>query len=44
MPQLGTFYGACARHQGYGKQLKDHIREEFGANVRLRRPRRNDPQ
>ncbi len=31
--QLGTFSGVCARYQGYGKQLKDHIHEEFGANV-----------
>jgi len=33
MPQLGTFNGVCNRYQGYGKQLKDHIHEEFGANV-----------
>ena len=33
MPQLGTFSGVCERYQGYGKQLKDHIWEEFGANV-----------
>jgi choline dehydrogenase-like flavoprotein len=33
MPELGTFSGVCARYQGYGKQLKDHIHEEFGANV-----------
>jgi choline dehydrogenase-like flavoprotein len=33
MPQLGTFAGVCSRYQGYGKQLKDHIWEEFGANV-----------
>jgi choline dehydrogenase-like flavoprotein len=33
MPQLGTFSGVCSRYQGYGKQLKDHIWQEFGANV-----------
>jgi choline dehydrogenase-like flavoprotein len=33
MPQLGTFSDVCARHQGYGKQLKDQIWQEFGANV-----------
>jgi choline dehydrogenase-like flavoprotein len=33
MPQLGTFSDVCERHQGYGKHLKDHIWEEFGANV-----------
>ncbi len=33
MPELGTFTGVCARYQGYGKQLKDHIHEEYGADV-----------
>ncbi|MGA3238587.1 MAG: GMC family oxidoreductase [Bryobacteraceae bacterium] len=33
MPQLGMFSGVCERHQGYGKQLKDHIWDEFGASV-----------
>jgi choline dehydrogenase-like flavoprotein len=33
MPQLGAFNGTCARNQGYGQQLKDHIREDFGTNV-----------
>ncbi len=33
MPQLGSFHGPCARHEGYGKPLKDKIREEYGAFV-----------
>ena len=33
MPQLGSFHGQCARHEGYGKALKDQIREEYGAFV-----------
>ena len=33
MPQLGSFNGQCSRHQGYGKSLKDNIREEYGASV-----------
>jgi choline dehydrogenase-like flavoprotein len=33
MPQLGSFSGVCARYQGYGKQLKDHIYEDFGTSV-----------
>ncbi|HEV2445632.1 MAG TPA: GMC family oxidoreductase, partial [Candidatus Sulfopaludibacter sp.] len=33
MPMLGSFHGACARHQGYGKALKDQIREEYGTQV-----------
>jgi choline dehydrogenase-like flavoprotein len=33
MPELGTFTGVSARYQGYGKQLKDHIHEEYGADV-----------
>ena len=33
MPQLGTFAGQCARHEGYGKALKQKIREEYGAFV-----------
>ena len=37
MPQLGTFAGQCARHEGYGKALKQKIREEYGAFVQLRR-------
>jgi choline dehydrogenase-like flavoprotein len=33
MPELGSFAGQCARHEGYGKALKDKIREEYGAFV-----------
>jgi choline dehydrogenase-like flavoprotein len=33
MPELGSFAGQCARHEGYGKQLKDAIRNEYGAFV-----------
>jgi choline dehydrogenase-like flavoprotein len=33
MPMLGSFAGQCARHEGYGKGLKDKIREEYGAMV-----------
>lgn len=33
MPMLGTFAGQCARHQGYGKKLKDTIREQYGSFV-----------
>jgi choline dehydrogenase-like flavoprotein len=33
MPGLGSFAGQCARHEGYGKALKEKIREEYGAQV-----------
>ncbi len=33
MPGLGSFAGACARHEGYGKSLKDSIRQGYGASV-----------
>ena len=33
MPELGSFSGQCARHEGYGKALKDKIRYEYGAFV-----------
>jgi choline dehydrogenase-like flavoprotein len=33
MPTLGGFNGQCARFEGYGKTLKDKIREEYGATV-----------
>jgi len=33
MPLLGSFAGQCARHEGYGKGLKDKLREEYGAFV-----------
>lgn len=35
MPHLGSFHGACNRHEGYGKALKDKIREEYGTFVGL---------
>jgi choline dehydrogenase-like flavoprotein len=34
MPELG-FGGQCSRHEGYGKKLKDTIREQYGAHVHL---------
>jgi choline dehydrogenase-like flavoprotein len=33
MPMLGSFAGECARHEGYGRALKNKIREEYGAQV-----------
>jgi choline dehydrogenase-like flavoprotein len=33
LPELGSFAGQCARHEGYGKALKTKIREEYGAFV-----------
>ncbi|HEY1241722.1 MAG TPA: GMC family oxidoreductase [Bryobacteraceae bacterium] len=33
MPELGSFSGECARQEGYGKALKDKIRENYGAYV-----------
>jgi choline dehydrogenase-like flavoprotein len=33
MPMVGSFHGQCRRHEGYGKALKDKIREEYGAFV-----------
>jgi choline dehydrogenase-like flavoprotein len=33
MPRLGSFHGACARHQGYGAALKAKIEEEYGVFV-----------
>jgi choline dehydrogenase-like flavoprotein len=33
MPQLGSFHGACRHFEGYGKALKDKIREEYGTTV-----------
>jgi len=33
IPLLGSFTGQCARHEGYGKGLKDKLREEYGAFV-----------
>src|SRR5262249_43054143 len=34
-PQIGSFHGICRRHEGYGKALKDRIREEYGSFVSL---------
>ena len=31
MPGIGSFHGDCARHEGYGKDLKYSIRNEYGA-------------
>jgi len=33
MPGLGAFAGQCARIEGYGKALKDKLREQYGAFV-----------
>ena len=33
MPELGSFHGTAGRNEGYGKPLKDKIREEYGATV-----------
>ena len=33
MPELGSFHGQCSRHEGYGKTLKDKIREQYGSFV-----------
>lgn len=35
MPGVGSFHGACERHEGYGAALKNKIREEYGAFVNL---------
>src|SRR5437773_4186600 len=35
MPQIGSFHGACRAHEGYGKQLKDHIRLGYGTGIGL---------
>ncbi len=33
MPMLGSFASQCARLEGYGKGLKDKLREQYGAFV-----------
>jgi choline dehydrogenase-like flavoprotein len=33
MPMIGSFHGQCARFEGYGKKLKDRIREEYGSLI-----------
>jgi choline dehydrogenase-like flavoprotein len=35
MPMLGSFYGTCSRHQGFGKDLKKAIRREYGCYIGL---------
>ncbi len=35
MPQLGSFNGTAARHQGYGAGLKAAVRQEYGTVVGL---------
>jgi len=35
MPQIGSFHSACRAHEGYGKQLKDHIRLGYGTGIGL---------
>ncbi len=35
MPQVGSFHRAIQRHGGYGRQLKDRIRREYGSLVRF---------
>jgi len=35
MPQIGTFRNACRRHEGYGQDLKDYIRNDYGTYVGL---------
>ncbi len=33
MPQIGTFHGECRMHEGYGRALKEKIREDYGTLV-----------
>jgi choline dehydrogenase-like flavoprotein len=33
MPQIGSYHGVCRRAEGYGRQLKQKIREEYGISV-----------
>ena len=35
MPGVGSFHGACQRHEGYGSALKNSIHEEYGSVVSL---------
>jgi len=35
LPGVGSFHGACRRHEGYGKALKAKIREEYGTVIGL---------
>src|SRR5437763_2260024 len=33
MPQLGSFHGDCRSHEGYGKPLKQYIRQGYGTSI-----------
>jgi len=35
MPGPGQFHGLCARHEGYGKDLKTYLRSQYGTSVNL---------
>lgn len=35
MPNVGSFHGTCRTHEGYGKSLKDAIRNGYGNTVGL---------
>jgi choline dehydrogenase-like flavoprotein len=35
MPGPGQFHGLCARHEGYGKDLKKYLRSNYGTSVHL---------
>src|SRR5260370_37678422 len=43
MPGMGSFAGECRRHEGYGKDLKDSIRNRYGANVGMAGRAHPDP-
>ena len=44
MPELGSFAGQCARHEGYGKQAQGRDPRRVRRVRELCRPRRDDPQ
>ncbi|MDQ6699534.1 MAG: GMC family oxidoreductase [Acidobacteriota bacterium] len=35
MPQIGSFHGQCNRNEGYGVDLKNKIRQEYGSYIGL---------
>ena len=35
MPGVGSFHGACRRHEGYGAGLKQKIQDDYGTTVNL---------
>jgi choline dehydrogenase-like flavoprotein len=35
MPVVGSFHGACRAHEGYGKSLKQYIRQRYGTTIGL---------